>query len=96
MAVITQAEALLIVPLATMKDELRIPVDITDHDVLLARQITDAVSFVSKSTGATGDDLLPLRPAAVSFVRELYDGYRELPPDSAGFGWMSVYRSYKV
>ena len=33
MAVITQAEALLIVPLATMKDELRIPVDITDHDV---------------------------------------------------------------
>lgn len=92
----TESEALAVIALAAMKEELRIPPTETEHDALLTRQIVDAVSFVSKSTGATGDDLLPLRPAAVSFVRELYDGYRELPPDSAGFGWMSVYRSYKV
>ena len=40
-------------------------------------------------------DLLPLRAAIVSLTRELYDGRRELSPDSAVFGLMDVYRSYK-
>ena len=92
----TESEALAVIALAAMKEELRIPPTETEHDALLTRQIVDAVSFVSKYTGATGGDLLPLRPAAVSFVRGLYDGSRELSPDSAGFGWLSVYRSYKV
>ena len=39
MAVITPAEALLIVPLATMKDELRIEQTETSHDALLTGQI---------------------------------------------------------
>ena len=40
--------ALDIVSLATMKDELRIPVAETSHDVLLTGQIAGAVSFVSR------------------------------------------------
>ena len=40
--------ALDIVSLATMKDELRIPATEVDHDVLLTGQIAAAVSFVSR------------------------------------------------
>ena len=96
MAVITVAAALVVLPLALMKLELRVDNAITEHDDLISKQIQSAVSFVSQSTGAVGDDLLPLRSAAVSFARELYDGYRELPSDSAGFGWLAPFRSYKA
>ena len=51
--------------------------------------------YVSKSTGAEGDDLLPLRPAAVSVTRELYDGSRQIKPSAAHNTWINVYRSYK-
>ena len=96
MAIITEENALLILPLATMKDELRIPVDITEHDSLLARQITDATNFIATSTGVALADLPALRPAIVSAVRELYDGYRELSPIASTYGWMAPFRSYKA
>ena len=78
------------------RTELRIPDGETSHDDLLTDQLVAAVSYVSRTTGRTGDDLLPLRAAVVSFVREQYDGYRKLPPDTSGFGWMDPYRSYKA
>ena len=53
---ITTAQALLVLPLSVMKDELRIPAGTPEHDILLTSQITSAVSYVSRSTGATGDD----------------------------------------
>ena len=96
MAIITQAQALLIVPLATMKDELRIPPDILEHDALLAGQITDATNFIATATGVALADLPALRPAITSACRELYDGYRELKEDSAVYGWLAPFRSYKT
>ena len=96
MAIITEENALLILPLATMKDELRIPVDITEHDDLLTSQITDAVSFVSKSTGRGVADLAALRPAIVSACRALYNGEHEIAQDAAHYGWLDPFRSYKA
>ena len=75
-----------------MRSELRIPDD--SHDDLLLGQIRDAANYVSQATGAALADLPPLRPAIISFCRELYDGNRELPPNSTGFALMDVYRSY--
>ena len=70
--------------------------DITEHDSLLARQITDATNFIATSTGVAMADLPALRPAIVSAVRELYDGYRELSPIASTYGWMAPFRSYKA
>ena len=99
---LTQAEALSIVSLDSMRTELRIPpvdplrpTEGTEHDELIKQQIHDAVSFVSKSTGVVLADLGPLRAAIVALTRELYDGQRELSADSAVFGLMDVFRSYK-
>ena len=75
-------------------DPLR-PTEGTEHDELIKQQIHDAVSFVSKSTGVVLADLGPLRAAIVALTRELYDGQRELSADSAVFGLMDVFRSYK-
>lgn len=93
MALITQAEALLILPLSTMKDELRIPVDILEHDDLLARQITDATNFIATATGVVLADLPALRPAIVAAVRAQYDGEREITPNAAHNSWLDIYRS---
>ena len=93
MALITQAEALGIVSLATMKDELRIPADIFDHDGLLARQITDATNFIATSTGVVLADLPALRPAIVAAVRAQYDGEREITPNAAHNSWLDPFRS---
>ena len=94
MEIVTEAEALAVISLTAMKTELRIPNpgDPSEHDALITSQIVAAVSFVSKSTGRTVADLaaIPaLRASAVVFVRELYDGYRELPQTASGFaaGW---------
>ena len=54
MAFISLAASLLIVPLATMKLELRIDDSIAQHDDLIAGQIQQAVNFVARSTGARG------------------------------------------
>ena len=95
MAAISLAAALVVLPLATMKLELRIDDAITEHDDLISRQIQSAVSFVSRTTGATGDDLLPLRSAAIAVARDLYDGYREVTPNAASNAWMEPFKSYE-
>ena len=94
MAIITQAAALLIVPLDDMKMELRIDSAITEHDDLISKQIQSAVSYVSRSTGAEGDDLLPLRSAAVAVARDLYNGVHEITPNAAHNAWMDPFRSF--
>ena len=78
-----------------MKLELRIPDTETDHDTLLTSQITQAVSHVSRRTGATGDALLPLRSAAVAIVRTLYDGLEEITPNAAFNALMRPFESYE-
>ena len=95
MANITEAQALIVVPLATMKDELRIPATEASHDLLLTSQIVSAVSHVSRRTGATGDALLPLRAASVAIVRQLYDGLHEVTPNAAHNAWMRPFESYE-
>ena len=92
---ITEAEALVVLPLAHMKLELRIPDTETSHDTLLTSQIVSAVSHVSRRTGATGDALLPLRSAAVSICRNLYDGYLEVTPNAAHESWLRPFVSYE-
>ena len=96
MALITQAAALLIVPLDDMKMELRIPLEIHEHDDLISKQIQSAVSYVARTTGATGDDLLPLRSAAIAVARDLYDGFREVTPNAASNAWMEPFKSYEA
>ena len=96
---ITQAEALGVVSLAAMKTELRIPLDIHEHDDLITKQIQSAVSHVARTTGATAQVLAEqtaLRSAAVLLVRELYDGAREIRPNAAFNLLMRPYRSYKA
>ena len=96
---ITQAEALGVVSLAAMKTELRIPLDIHEHDDLITKQIQSAVSHVARTTGATAQVLgeqTALRSAAVLLVRELYDGAREIRPNAAFNLLMRPYRSYKA
>ena len=95
MAFISLAASLLIVPLATMKLELRIDDSIAQHDDLIAGQIQQAVNFVARSTGAEGDDLLPLRAAAISLCREMYDGGREIGPRSTANALMGPFISYE-
>ena len=92
---ITESAALVVLPLAHMKDELRIQATEVDHDTLLTSQIVSAVSHVSRRTGATGDALLPLRSAAVAIVRALYDGDHEVGPRAAHEAWMKPFESYE-
>ena len=93
---VTQAEALIVLPLEHMKLELRIPDTELSHDGLLTSQIVSAVSFVARSTGATGDALLPLRAAAVSVCRDLYNGNREVSEDAAHRTLMEPFVSYEA
>ena len=95
MAIISENEALVVVPLSIMKLELRIPATEVDHDDLLKSQIVSAVSHASRRTGATGDALLPLRSAAVAIVRQLYDGLHEVTPNAAHNAWMRPFESYE-
>ena len=94
-AQITEAQALIVLPLSHMKTELRIPAAEPSHDDLLTAQIVSAVSYTARITGATGNALLPLRAAAVAVVRDLYDGYREIRPDSAAFALLAPFRRYR-
>ena len=95
MAEITEAQALGIVSLETMKFELRIPASETAHDALLTSQIVSAVSYVARVTGRSGDGLLELQPGAVAVVRDLYNGNREVSEDAAQYAWLAPFRSYK-
>ena len=92
---LTQAEALTIVSLDSMKTELRIPLSEVSHDALITSQLVAAVNFVARSTGLALADLPPLRPAIVFAVRSLYDGPREIGPRSATYAWMQPFRSYR-
>ena len=92
MANITPAEALTILPLALIKDELRIPSAETSHDILLTSQIVSAVSFVSQSTDVALADLPALRPAIVAAVRSQYDGGQEIRETAAAYAWMAPFR----
>ena len=71
---LTESEALAILPLEVMKLELRIPASITEHDALIQRQIWDALNFATGATGRAADDPMPLRAAAIAIVRQLYGG----------------------
>ena len=92
---VTEAEALLVLPLSVAKMELRIADSITEHDVLLTGQIVSAVSHVSRRTGATGDALLPLRPAVTAIVRALYNGIGELGKNAAHRAWIEPFESWE-
>ena len=50
---ITEAKALAVLPLETMKSELRVLEDEHAHDVLITSQIVSAVSYLSVATGLT-------------------------------------------
>ena len=63
--------------------------------LLTQSQITQAVSHVSRRTGATGDALLPLRAAAVAIVRELYNGSSDITAHPAHEAWMRPFESYE-
>ena len=93
---VTESQALAVVSGASMKMELRIPMEISDHDDLITAQIVAAVSYVVETTGRAVDDLAELRPAVVAIVRAQYDGYREVTEDSAHYAWMAPFRSYKA
>ena len=90
---VTEAEALAVLSLATMKLELRIEASETSHDALLTAQIVNAVSYVSEATGREAADLAELRPSIVAVVREQYDGRRQLPERATFDAWMDPYRS---
>ena len=76
-----------LVTLERMKQELRIPLTITDHDSIITDQIESAISWVSE---ATGIDLLEdsaiipeaLKQAVILLVRDLYTGVRDQKTDS--------------
>ena len=99
---ITEAEALAVVSLASMRTELRFPPinplkpdEGTEHDVLITRQIHDAANFAARSTGVALADLHLLRPAIIAAVRQNYDGYREIRPTEAFYALLAPFRSYK-
>ena len=94
MAIITETDALAVLPLATMKLELRIDASITDHDALITSQIVAAVSFAAQSTGVALRDLP--RSAVVSAVRTMYDGGPVVEQTAAHNSWMEPFRSYKA
>ena len=96
---VTEADALGVLGLETMKNELRIPLDIHEHDDLITKQIASAVSHVARTTGATAQviaEQTALRSAAVLLARTLYDGEREIRPNAAFNLLMRPYRSYKA
>ena len=72
---VTESQALAVISGASMKMELRIPMEISDHDDLITAQIVAAVSYVVETTGRAVDDLAELRPAVVAIVRAQYDGF---------------------
>ena len=86
---LTESESLAILPLSVAKLELRIADSIKEHDLLIQRQIWDAVNYCSESTGRGVDDLMPLRAAAMTVVRQLYDRARELGLDATAYGLLN-------
>ena len=96
MANITESEALAVVSLATMKEELRIPAAEVEHDDMLTRQIHDSANFAARSTAVALADLHLLRPAIVAAVRDMYNGGQQITQHAAVNAWMTPFRSYKA
>ena len=99
MANITEADALTIVSLDSMRTELRIPPvdplkpDVgTEHDALITGQIHSAANFVSRATGLALADLHLVRAAIVLATRDLYDGNREIREHAAHNAMMEPFR----
>ena len=90
---VTESQALALVSLETMRDELRIPQTDTSQTALLTAQIVAAVNFVMQSTGREVADLAELRPAITAVVREQYDGQRGLAENPSFDAWMDPFRS---
>ena len=93
---ISKTEALEFLPLATMRDELRIPNpgEASDHDELITGQIVAAVDFVARFTDrptVAELDHPALRSAAIVLTRLLYDGHRDLRKNSALYGLMAPF-----
>ena len=88
---ITEAKALAVLPMETMKSELRVLEDEHAHDVLITSQIVSAVSYLSVATGRVADAQY-LRMAAVALVRELYDGRGSMPDNPAWAAWAEPFR----
>ena len=90
---ILEDEALTLLPLATMRAELRIPDG--SHDDLVTGQVVAAFNFISEATGRGAADLdnPALRSAAILLVRQLYNGYREIRPTEAFFALIDPFRN---
>ena len=84
---ITQAEALSIVSLDSMKTELRIPLTEAEHDALITEHIHSAANYVATATAVALADLIPLRASLLrSLVRSMTAtvSFHQLPAASAG------------
>ena len=90
---ILENEALLLLPLATMRAELRIPDD--SHDALLTGQIVAAWNVTAELTGRGYSDLgnPALRSATILLVRQLYDGDKVIKPSAAFYAIVDPFRN---
>ena len=90
---ILETEALVLLPILTMRAELRIPDD--SHDDLITGQIVAAWNFISEMTGRGYADLgnPALRSAAVLLVRQLYDGDKVIKPSAAFYAIVDPFRN---
>ena len=90
---ILETEALVLLPILTMRAELRIPDD--SHDDLITGQIVAAWNYISEMTGRGYSDLgnPALRSAAILLVRQLYNGYNEIKPNAAFYALIDPYRN---
>ena len=92
MANITENEALAVLSVADMKEELRIQATESEHDEMLTRMIHDSANYAAKSTGVVLADLHLLRAAIVSSVRAKYDGLPEIGPHAAHNSWLEPFQ----
>ena len=90
---ILETEALVLLPILTMRAELRIPDD--SHDDLISGQVTAAWNVISEMTGRGYSDLgnPALRSAAVLLVRQLYDGDKVIKPSAAFYAIVDPFRN---
>ena len=92
---VTESEALMFLPLAVVKVELRIEDSETSHDSLITRQIVNAVSYLQRTTSIEPADMpQALRSSAVAMVRLAYDGEAGLPEDPTFAALLEPWRSY--
>ena len=92
MAIITEAQALNLLSVELLRQELRIPDD--SHDVLLTAQIVAAWNFIASATDRGAGDLTnpALRSAAIVLCRRLYDGDWEIKPTAAFWALIDPFR----